>query len=67
MVPIHRKVADGVIENNAWRCLAFLRAREEKAEKNYEQDGNNVFRMIHHNVQIKCIEKKRRCNMHLLN
>ena len=56
MVPIQRKVADGVIENDARRCRTFFcRAREEKAEINDEQDGNNTSGMIHHNnVQIKC-------------
>ena len=53
MVLIQRKVADRVIENDAWRCRAFLRAREEKAEINDEQDGNEASGMIHHNVQIK--------------
>ena len=54
MVLIQREVADGVIENDARRCRTFLRAREEKAEMNDEQNGNNTSGMIHHNVQIKC-------------
>ena len=63
IVPMQRKVADGVIENDARRCQTFPRAREEKAEKNDEQDGNNTSGMIHNNAQIYilCIEKKRRC------
>ena len=53
IVPIQREVADGIIENDARRCLTFLRAGEEKAEKNDEQDGNNTSGMIHNNAQIK--------------
>ena len=53
IVLIQRKVADGVIENDARRCLTFLRAGEEKADKNDGQNGNNTSGMIHHNVQIK--------------
>ena len=53
MVLVQRKVADGVIENDARRCLAFTRTREEKAEMNDEQNGNKVSKMIHHNIQIK--------------
>lgn len=53
IVPIQRKVADGVIENDARCCRTFCCAREEKAEMNDEQDGNKVSGMIHHNVQIK--------------
>ena len=53
IIPIQREVADRVIENDARRCRAFLRAREEKAEMNDEQDGNEASGMIHHNVQIK--------------
>ena len=53
IVPIQREVADGVIENDARRCRAFLRAREEKAEINDKQDGDKASGMIHHNVQIK--------------
>ena len=51
--PIQREVADGVIENDARRCLTFLRAGEEKAEINDEQNGNNTSGMIHNNAQIK--------------
>ena len=55
MVLIQRKVADGVIENDARRCRTFFcRAREEKAEINDEQERNKASGMIHHNVQIKC-------------
>lgn len=55
MVLTERKVADGVIENDARRCRTFFcRAREEKAEMNEEQDENKVSGMIHHSVQIKC-------------
>ena len=50
IVPIQREVADGVIENDARRCRAFLRAREEQAEINDEQDGNKASGIIHHNV-----------------
>lgn len=50
IVLIQRKVADGVIENDARRCHTFLRAREEQAEINDEQDGNEASGMIHHNV-----------------
>ena len=53
IVPIQRKVADGVIENYARGSRTFRCAREEKAEMNDEQDGNKVSGMIHHNVQIK--------------
>jgi hypothetical protein len=53
MVLIQRKVTDGVIENDARRCRTFLRAREEQAEMNDEQDGKKASGMIHHNVQIK--------------
>ena len=53
MVPVQREVADGVIENDARRCLTFPRAGEEKAEINDEQDGNNTSGMIHNNTQIK--------------
>ena len=53
IVLIQREVADGVIENDARRSLAFRRARDEKAEMNKEQDENKVSGMIHHNVQIK--------------
>ena len=53
IVLIQREIADGVIENDARRCLAFPRAREEEAEMNDEQDGNEASGMIHHNVQIK--------------
>ena len=53
IVPIQRKVADGVIENDARRCRAFRRAGEEKAEKNDEQDGNDTSGLIHNNAQIK--------------
>lgn len=52
IVLIQREVADGVIENDARRCRAFLRAREKKAEMNDEHDGNKASGMIHHNVQI---------------
>lgn len=52
MVPVHRQMADGVVENDARRCRMFFRAREEKAEINDEQDGNKASGMIHHNVQI---------------
>lgn len=62
VVLTERKVADGVIENDARRCRIFLRAREEQAEMNDEQDGNKVSTVIHCNVRIKfCEEKKRRC------
>ena len=51
IVPTEREVADGVIENDARRCRTFFcRAREEKAEMNDEQNGNNTSGMIHHNV-----------------
>ena len=51
MVLIQRKVADGVIEDDARRCRTFFcRAREKKAEMNDEQDGNNTSGMFHHNV-----------------
>ena len=53
IIPIQRKVADGVIENDAWRCRTFPRAREEKTEMNDEQNGKKASGMIHHNVQIK--------------
>jgi hypothetical protein len=53
IVLIQRKVADGVIEDDAWCCLAFPRAREEKAKKNDEQDGNKASGMIHHNFNIQ--------------
>ena len=53
IILIQREVADGVIENDARRCLTFLRARKEKAEMNDEQDGKKASKMIHHNVQIK--------------
>ena len=63
MVLTERKVADCVIENDARLCRTFFRAREEKAEINDEQNGNNTSGMIHNNAQIYilCIEKKRRC------
>ena len=69
MVLLQRKVADGVIENDAWRCLTFPRAREEEAEMNDEQDGNKVSGMIHHKVKILCRVQKRRegATTHLLN
>ena len=54
MVLTKRKVADGVIENDARRCRTFFcRAGEEKAEMNDEQDGNKASGMIHHKVPIK--------------
>ena len=53
IVLIQREVADGVIENDGRCCRTFRRTREEKAEMNDEQKGNNTFGMIHHNVQIK--------------
>ena len=53
MVLIQREVADGVIENDAWGSRIFLRAREEQAEINNEQDGNKASGMIDHNVRIK--------------
>ena len=52
IVLLQRQVADGVIENDAWRCLTFPRAREEKAEMNDEQEGNNVSGMLHHHVKM---------------
>ena len=53
IVLIQRKVTDSVIENDARRCRTFLRAREEQAKMNDEQDGNKASGMIHHNVRIK--------------
>lgn len=55
MVLIQRKVADGVVENEARSCrtFTFRRAREEKAEINDEQERNETSGMIHCNVQIK--------------
>ena len=53
IVPVQREVADGVIENDARRCRTLPRAREEKAEKNDGQNGNNISGMIHNNAQIK--------------
>ena len=53
IIPIQRKVADGVIENDARRCRIFRRAREEKAEMNDEQNENDTSGMIHNNVQIE--------------
>ena len=53
IIPIQRKVADGVIENDARRCRTFRRARKEKAEMNDEQNGNDTSGMIHNNVQIE--------------
>ena len=53
MVLTEREVADGVIEDDARRCRVFLRAREEQAEMNNEQDGNKASGMIDHNVPIK--------------
>ena len=50
IVPVQREVADGVVENDARRCRTFPRAREENAEKNDKQDGNQASGMIHHNV-----------------
>ena len=52
MVLTERKVADGVVENDARRSRTFTRAREEKAEKNDEQNGNKTSGMIHSNAQI---------------
>ena len=53
IVFIQREVADGVIENDARGCRTFPGAREEQAEINDEQDGNEASGMIHHNVLIK--------------
>lgn len=71
MVLTERKVADGVIENDARRCrtFTFRRAREDKTEINDEQDGDKASGRIHDNVQIKYYVRKRRegAKTHLLN
>ncbi len=69
MVLLQRKVADGVIENDAGRCLTFPRAREEQGEMNDEQEEDKISGMLHHHVQIIfCVYKRREgANTHLLN
>lgn len=69
IVLTEREVADGIVEHDGRRRRTFPRARAEQAELNDEQDGNKPFGMIHHNVKVYSVyRKKRRCaNPHLLN
>ena len=50
IVLTEREVADGIVEHDGRRRLAFPRARAEQAKLNDEQDGNKASGMIHHNI-----------------